>query len=139
MRIVKEMTFEARLDVTTKVTAFVDEQLEAFSCPLKMQMQIDVAVDEIFSNIARYAYPDGQGEAAVRVEFEPQTRTVSIIFTDGGIPYDPTTNADPDVTLPAEDRAVGGLGIFLVKKLMDSVDYVRQDGKNILRIRKNLG
>ena len=134
----KELTIEATLEGISTVTEFLDAQLEALDCPMKAQTQIDVAVDEIFSNIARYAYTTGRGEATVRFEFDKATRTVAVTFIDSGIPYDPLSHEDPDVTLPAEERSIGGLGIFLVKRTMDDMVYRRKNGRNVLTIRKSI-
>lgn len=134
----KELTVAASIDNVSAVTEFVDEQLEALDCPMKAQMQIDIAIDELFSNIAFYAYGEGEGEATVRFEAVDSPRAVRITFIDSGIPYNPLSAEDPDVTLSAEDRKIGGLGIFMVKKSMDTVEYVYQDGKNMLTIQKNL-
>ena len=132
----KEITLPAIIENISRVTAFVDEQLEALDCPMKAQIQIDVAIDELFGNIAHYAYAPGTGEAAVRFDFDADTRTVSISFLDSGIPFDPLSQAAPDINAPAEARTVGGLGIYLVRKTMDRVDYRYADGKDILTIQK---
>ena len=120
------------------VTAFIDGQLEALDCSMKAQMQIDVAIDELFSNIARYAYPDGPGKATVGIEFDEENRMCSVVFSDEGIPFDPLAQQAPDTSLPLMDRPVGGLGIFLVKKTMDAVEYRHENGRNILTIRKRI-
>lgn len=134
----KELTLEARLESIPAVTAWIDEALEALDCPMKAQMQIDVALDELFSNIARYAYAPGTGEATVRFDFSEADGTAEITFIDGGVPYNPLENADPDTTLPASERSIGGLGIFLVKKTMDAMLYRHEGGKNILTVRKKI-
>lgn len=134
----KELTVNATLESIPEVTAFVDEQLEAMDCPMKAQMQIDIAIDELFSNIARYAYNPNVGPATVRVEVTEDPMAVIITFIDHGVPYDPLAKDDPDVTLSAEERQIGGLGIYMVKKSMDEVAYEYENGQNILRIRKNL-
>lgn len=134
----KELTIAATVENIEAVTAFVDEQLEALDCPVKAQMQIDIAIDELFGNIAHYAYNPDVGEATVRVEVMEDPLSVVITFIDGGVPYDPLTQADPDITLSAEERAIGGLGIFMVKKTMDEITYRYENGSNILSIRKNL-
>ena len=134
-----ELTLEAKVESLDEVLAFVDGQLEQVDCPLKTQMQIDVAVEELFVNIAHYAYTPNVGTATIRVDMLPEPKAVSITFIDHGIPYDPLKKPDPDVTLPAEERQIGGLGIYMVKKSMDSMDYEYRDGQNILRILKNLG
>ena len=100
-------------------------------------MQIDVAIEEIFVNIAHYAYPEGEGDAVISVGADTAAGGVQIVFEDEGIPYDPLKNEDPDITLSAEDRPIGGLGIFMVKKSMDEVSYEYKDGKNRLTIKKS--
>lgn len=132
------LTLKATLDRIPEVTAFIDEQLEALDCPMKAQMQIDLAVDELFSNIAHYAYETGTGDATVRFWFDAGTRVVSVAFEDTGVAYNPLEKIDPDVTLSAEDREVGGLGIFLVKKTMDAMEYERLNDRNIVTIRKKI-
>lgn len=134
----KEMTIAAAIENIPAVTAFVDEQLEAMDCPVKAQMQIDIAIDELFSNIARYAYHPEVGEATVRVEVSPEPLAVIVTFIDQGVPYDPLAAAEPDTSLPAEERTLGGLGIYMVKKTMDGITYRYENGRNILAIRKNL-
>ncbi len=134
----KEMTIPATVENIEKVTAFVDGQLEQIDCPPKAQMQIDIAIDELFGNIAQYAYNPETGPATVRVEVTQSPISVVITFIDHGIPYDPLKTADPDITLSAEERAIGGLGIFMVKKTMDEITYEYKNGQNILRIRKDI-
>ena len=133
----KEWTVEATKENIPQVTAFVDRQLEDIGCPMKAAMQIDIAIDELFSNIAHYAYRSGTGPATVRVETVEDPMAVIITFLDHGVPYDPLKKEDPDISLSAEEREAGGLGIYLVKKSMDKLDYEYRDGQNILRIRKN--
>lgn len=134
----KELTIDATIDNVAVVTAFVDEQLEQLDCPMKTQCQVDIAIDELFGNIANYAYNPEIGAATVRVEVTENPLAVVITFIDNGVPYDPLAKADPDVTLSAEEREIGGLGIYMVKKTMDDVSYEYRDGKNILRIKKNI-
>ena len=134
----KELTLAATVENIEVVTDFVNEELEAFDCPMKAQMQIDIAIDELFGNIAQYAYSPEVGEATVRVELMEDPRAAVITFIDKGVPYDPLAKSDPGTTLSAEERAVGGLGIFMVKKTMDEITYEYKDGQNILAIRKSL-
>ncbi len=134
----KELTIAATVENIETVTDFVNEQLEALDCPRKTQMQIDIAIDEIFGNIAHYAYNPDVGEATVRVEAVEEPLTVVITFIDKGVPYDPLAKADPDTTLSAEERDIGGLGIYMVKKSMDDVTYEYKEGQNILKIKKNI-
>ena len=137
-RTVKEITLDAKIENIAAATDFVVEQLEALDCSIKAQTQIDLAIDELFTNIASYAYAPGEGKATVRFEFDEATRMASITFIDWGVPYDPLAKPDPDVTLSAEERPIGGLGIFLVKKTMDAMEYRREDDRNMLTIRKKI-
>lgn len=134
----KELTIDATVDNIQIVTEFVDEQLEGFGCPMKAQSQIDIAIDELFGNIAHYAYKPEVGSATVRVEVIESPLSVVITFIDHGVPYDPLANEDSDVSLPAEQRKIGGLGIYIVKKSMDEITYEYKNGKNILKIKKNI-
>ena len=132
----KEMTLDAVIGNLGLVTDWINSELEAQDCPMKACMQIDVAIDEIFSNIARHAYPGKTGSVTIR--HDTQDGVFSITFEDQGIPYDPLQKEDPDVSLSAEEREIGGLGIFLVKKTMDAMAYRYQNGRNILTIRKRI-
>ncbi len=134
-----ELIVEAKLDNLAQVLQFVDSRLEEEDCPIGMQMKIDVAVEELFVNIACYAYAPASGSATIRLEVEENPKTVVITFLDHGIPYDPLAKNDPDVTLPLKDREIGGLGIFMVKKSMDDMVYAYENGQNILTIRKRIG
>ena len=134
----KELTIAATVENIETVTDFVNEQLEALDCPMKAQMQIDIAIDELFSNIAHYSYNPEVGQATVRVEVVENPLAVTITFIDNGIPYDPLAKEDPDLTLSAEERQIGGLGIYMVKKSMDEITYEYKDGQNILSIKKRI-
>ena len=134
-----ERIFPATLEQLESVQAFVSEQLERYNCPAKLKFQLDVAVEEIFVNIAHYAYrPEQAGEATVRCCVGGSPLQVTIQFLDNGKPFNPLAKEDADTTLSAEAREIGGLGILMVKKSMDAVDYTYQDGKNILTIRKSI-
>ena len=132
----KVLTVNADNKNLNEVLEFVDGCLDEFSCPAKAKMQIDLSVEEIFVNIANYAYGDKKGTAEIIMSNEENE--ITIVFTDSGIAYNPLDKPDPDTTLSADEREIGGLGIFLVKKNMDSVSYDYVDGKNILTIKKNL-
>ena len=134
----KSITVEAKIENVDKVTEFVNEVLEEKECPLKVQMQLDVAIDEIFGNIAYYAYGNGSGNATIQIEMEDNPPKITLTFIDQGIPYNPLESKDPDITLDIEDREIGGLGIFLVKKTMDELSYEYVDGQNILTMKKEL-
>ncbi|WP_428260158.1 ATP-binding SpoIIE family protein phosphatase [Gallibacter sp. Marseille-QA0791] len=119
-----------------KVTEFAEMKMQAADVPVRTQMQINIAIDELFSNIAHYAYPQETGEAAVDIDIDGAQRAVELTFRDRGIPYDPLAKEAPDVTGSAEEREIGGVGIFIVKQSMDEMFYEYRDGQNILRIRK---
>ena len=127
--------FDAVTENLDQVLAFLDSQLESWNCPLRVQMQLDVAVEELFVNIASYAYGEKTGTAEITMELLPD-QIIQITFRDSGIPYNPLEKPDPDVTMPAEERQIGGLGIYIVKKSMDEVLYRYEDGQNVLTIRK---
>jgi uncharacterized protein (TIGR02172 family) len=133
-----ELEIDAEVGNLDEVQRFVDECLEKADCPPKPQMQIAVAVEEIFVNIASYAYAPDKGKARVRVEVSEDPVTVTITFVDHGIPYDPLAREDPNVSASAADREIGGLGIFMTKKLMDDIVYEYKDGQNILTLKKKL-
>ncbi len=134
----KELTIDAAVENIEKVTAFVNEQLESLNCPIKAQMQIDNAFDELFGNIAHYAYNPEVGPATVRVDVLQEPLSVVVTFIDNGVAYDPLAKEEPDVSLSAEERQIGGLGIYMVKKSMDEISYEYKDGQNILRIKKEI-
>ena len=133
-----ELNIEAKTENLDKVLAFVDQHLEERGCAVQVQMQIDVAVEELFVNIAQYAYAPDIGVVTIRVELEEAPSVVVITFIDKGIPYNPLAKEDPDITLSAEERQIGGLGIYMVKKSMDDMSYEYKDGQNILQIKKQL-
>lgn len=134
----KELTIEATPENVDTVIEFVDAHLEEYGCGMKEQAAIDVAIDELFANIAHYAYNPDVGYATVRVDVLKDPLSVEITFIDNGKQYDPLAKEDPDTTLPVEDRQIGGMGILIVKKSMDAVSYEYKDGKNILTIKKNI-
>ena len=134
----KELTIEAAVDNLDAVLAFVEEALGPAKCPPKTRVQIDLAVEEIFVNIAHYAYAPETGMATVRVETTEDPAGVAITFMDRGVPYDPLAREDPDVTMAAEERQIGGLGVYMTKKIMDDVSYLYSGGQNILTMKKKL-
>lgn len=132
----KKLTVDATNENLREVMSFVDDILEQNGCTQKAQMQLDLAVEEIFVNIANYAYPDGTGKAEITVSVE--NSEVKIELKDSGIQYDPLAKDDPDISLSADDRDIGGLGIFLTKKNTDSVSYRYENGQNILTMTKRI-
>ncbi len=134
----KELTLTATLPALERVLAFVEETLSGAKLAPKLQMQLAIAVEELYVNIARYAYTPQTGEVTIRCGIEGDPPQAVVQFVDGGMPYNPLTREDPDITLDAQDREIGGLGIFMVKKSMDEMTYAYVDGKNILTIKKTL-
>ena len=127
----KKLKLSPTLESMEQVTAFVEQELEAQDIPVKMIAQMNIAVDEIFSNIAKYS-----GASDVTVSVKVEEGRVILRFADNGYPYDPTKEPDPDTNLSTEERDIGGLGIFMVKKSMDTVDYEYHDGLNVLTLTK---
>ena len=131
-------TFPAKVDSLSDVLGFVDQTLESYECPIKIQTAICVAIEEVFVNVAHYAYGGGDGDMTLGIGFNAENREITFIMTDNGIPFDPLKKPDPDITLPAEEREIGGLGIFITKKTMDTVEYAYENGKNILTMIKKI-
>ena len=134
----KEKVFSARKDTLPEVIAFTEECLESFDCSMKTSIAICVAVEEIFVNIASYAYGEGEGEATLCFGFDENERLMTLEVSDEGTPFNPLERAEPDITLSAADRDIGGLGIFITKKTMDTVSYKYENGKNILTMTKKI-
>ena len=131
----KELFIEAKIENLDAVLDFVTAELESAKCPMKTMTQIAIAVEEIFVNIAQYAYKPEVGGATIRVTAGNE---VSIEFEDSGKPYNPLEKDDPNIAEKAEDREIGGLGIFMVKNIMDGVEYRHEANKNILTIKKEV-
>ena len=131
-------TFPANTEALPDILGFVEETLESYGCPLKIQMALCVAIEEVFVNIAHYAYDGGEGHVSLGIAFDASESTVTFRMTDKGIPFDPLKKPDPDITLSAEDRDIGGLGIFIAKKTMDCVTYAYENGENILTMIKRI-
>lgn len=132
----KQMNVEAVVQNIDLVTQFVETELNAHGCSQRALMQIDVAVDEILGNIAYYAYAGKTG--GVTVQIDVQDGVAEITFIDEGVSFNPLLSREPDVSLSAAERSIGGLGIFLVKKTMDDLKYERRDGRNILKLIKRI-
>ncbi|MBR2520153.1 MAG: ATP-binding protein [Selenomonadaceae bacterium] len=132
----EKITVEATVENLQQVVDFAMEKLEARDCPMKASMQLELVIEEIFVNIASYAYESATGDATFCVDFAENPDTVFLTFIDDGKYYNPLEKPDPDITLAADERAIGGLGIFLVKKNVDEISYERKDDKNILRMKK---
>lgn len=132
----KKIVVPADMDHLDEVMDSLHNILEEGDFDENFTMKVELAVEEMYTNIASYAYKGEKGEAEVDCILTDAPKQITIVFTDGGLPYNPLERDDPDVTLKAEDRQIGGLGIFLTKKFMDDVTYEYKDGKNILSISK---
>ena len=133
----KELIVKADVANLDEVTRFIETQLDEYDCSPKIQIQLSIDVEELFVNIAHYAYDSEEGYATIRTEILENPRRISITFIDSGLPYNPLEKPDPDITLSAEDRPIGGLGIYMVKKTVNDIFYENTDGKNILTIIKH--
>ncbi len=135
---VSERSFEAKEENISEMLGFVEGELERVGCGMKMQTAICVAMEEVFVNIAHYAYPNGTGSAKISIDIDEKTNVATFVVSDTGVAFDPLKKDDPDITLSAEQREIGGLGIFIIKKTMDSVSYARENGENRLTMTKKL-
>ena len=131
-------TLPAKVEMLSEVISFVEETLESYECALKTQLAICVAIEEVFVNVANYAYKDGVGDVTISIDFEKTSRTVTFHVSDKGVPFNPLNKPDPDTTLSIEERKIGGLGIYITKKTMDVVSYIYENGKNILTMIKKI-
>ena len=131
-------TFKAQTDELSDILGFVDLMLEKYECPMKIQTAICVAIEEVFVNVARYAYESGEGDVTLEIGFDKESRNITFRMRDKGVPFDPLKKPDPDITLSAEEREIGGLGIFITKKTMDKVEYTYENGENTLTMIKKI-
>ena len=131
-----ELNLEATAENLPRVTAFIEDQLEKAGCPARELMFISVAAEEIFVNIAHYAYAPGTGEVRIRTALSEKNSSIKVTFMDRGVRFDPLSLKDPDITLPADDREIGGLGIYMTKETMDQLEYEYKEGWNILTLSK---
>ena len=131
-------TFKAKTEALSDVLGFVDEMLEKYECPMKIQTAVCVAIEEVFVNVANYAYGGKEGDMTLGISFDDESRTITFRMTDKGVPFDPLKRDDPDITLSAEEREIGGLGIFIAKKTMDSISYAYENGENVLIMNKKI-
>ena len=130
--------FKAKTEALSDVLGFVDLMLEKYECPMKLQTAICVAIEEVFVNVARYAYKDGEGDVELGIGFNNESRAVIFRMSDSGVQFDPLKKPDPDITLSADERDIGGLGIFITKRTMDSIEYAYENNKNILTMIKKI-
>lgn len=129
-----EKTFEAKIDNLHEVLGFVEEQLEAHEAMMKVITITNISLEEMYANVCMYAYDGNPGPCTIKIWFEGNDAFISLI--DEGMPFDPLAKEDPDIHASAEERRIGGLGIYMVKEYMDECTYERIDDKNIFTMRK---
>lgn len=126
------------IETIPQLNEFIDSVAEEVGLEMSLTMSLNLALEEAVVNVMEYAYPEGQ-KGNVEIEVTADQEWMTFVITDTGIAFDPTMKEDADTTLSAEERPIGGLGIFLVRQLMDVIDYKRQDNKNVLTLQKKLG
>ena len=134
----KTLKVDAKVNNLNKVLSFINDVLSAYGCSVRDTMQINVAVEELFVNISLYAYPSGSGSATISISVLDDPKTAEITLIDSGVPFDPLEKEEPDISLNAKEREIGGLGIYMVRKTMDELTYENVDGCNITTIRKKI-
>jgi len=125
------------IETIPDLNTFIDTTAEEIGLDMSLTMSLNLAIEEAVVNVMEYAYPKGE-KGNVNIEILVQNEWLTFIISDSGIAFDPTTKENADTSLPAEDRPIGGLGIFLVRQLMDQISYKRIDNKNVLTLRKKL-
>ncbi len=131
----KFLKVDNQIDELTRVADFVDDLSEEWGLPIPLTYSLNLVMEEALTNIILYGFDD-KDVHVIDVRFSKTGNELSIMITDDGHEYDPTLKSDPDTTLPVEERPIGGLGIFLIKRIMDSVKYQRKENKNILLLTK---
>ncbi len=138
MQLKRSLILPNDIETIPQLNEFIDAVAEEVALDMSLAMSLNLAIEEAVVNVMEYAYPDGE-KGNVEIEVTVDEGWLTFIISDSGIAFDPTSKEDADTTLSAEERPIGGLGIFLVKKLMDTIEYQRTDGKNVLTLRKNIG
>ena len=131
-------TFPAKVEVLSKVISFVEENLEKYNCPIKIQTAMCVALEEVFVNIANYAYLGKDGNVVININYELENKTIIFQIIDNGVQFNPLNKPEPNISLSVDEREIGGLGIFITKKTMDVVSYTYENDKNILTLIKKI-
>jgi sigma-B regulation protein RsbU (phosphoserine phosphatase) len=131
------LTLPNDIETIPQLNEFIDTVAEEIGLDMSLTMSLNLAIEEAVVNVMEYAYPEGE-QGNVDIEVIADDKWLTFIISDNGIPFDPTTQEDADTTLSAEERPIGGLGIFLVRQLMDSINYQRENGKNILTLSKKM-
>ena len=135
----RQLVLVNQVDEISKLAGFIDEVAELAALDVSLVMSLNLALEEAVTNVVLYAYPEGQS-GKVDIQASMKGRLLTFVISDAGVPFDPTTEAvEADITLSVEDRPIGGLGVFLVKQIMDTVSYQRTGGRNVLTLVKNVG
>lgn len=132
----ESITVEAAMEHLEEVLHFVRRKLKKTEGRMQDRLVVEIIVEELFTNIASYAYGENTGRVTVECRISQEASEVMVVFTDRGMPYNPLEHEDPDTRASIEEREIGGCGILMAKKMMDDVQYEFRDGKNILTIRK---
>lgn len=131
----KTLVIRNEIDELNRLVVFLEELEEEWELPMALVSSVNLALEEALSNIIFYAFDKGT-KNEISIEFKLEGTEMEIVLTDSGKPYDPTQKDDPDINLPAEERPIGGLGVFLIKQIMNEVSYRRIDDKNQLTLVK---
>lgn len=134
----RDLKLNASKDTLYTVLDVIEAHLDKNGCPDSVKLELLIAVEEIYMNIANYAYGGEAGEVTVQMEISQDPKVCQVIFKDKGIPYDPLKREDPDISLSPQERGIGGLGIYMVKQLMDRVEYRYEDETNILLLERRM-
>ncbi len=138
MQLKRSLILPNDIETIPQLNEFIDAVAEEVALDMSLAMSLNLAIEEAVVNVMEYAYPDGE-KGDVEIEVTVDEGWLTFIISDSGIAFDPTTKEDADTTLSAEERPIGGLGIFLVRQLMDTIEYQRTNGKNVLTLRKHIG
>ena len=137
MQYQSHITLPNDVQATTELGMFVDEVCENVGFDMSTTFKLNLAIEEAVVNVMSYAYPAGT-KGDVDIDAEADDEQLKFVISDSGTPFDPTQKGEVDTTLSAEERGIGGLGIHLIRQIMDTINYERVDGKNVLTLRKKL-
>ena len=137
VRLQRSLTLPNNVETIPELNVFIDSVAEEIGLDMSLTMSLNLAIEEAVVNVMEYAYPQGE-KGDVTIDVTATDQWLQFVLTDSGTPFDPTKKEEADTTLSAEERPIGGLGIFLVRQLMDSIEYAFKDGKNVLTLKKQL-
>ena len=137
VRYQRQITLPNDVQEVPQLNVFVDEVCEQVDFDMSTTLKLNLAIEEAVVNVMNYAYPAGE-KGDVDIEAMINDEYLVFVISDSGTPFDPTAKAEVDTTLSAEERGIGGLGIHLIRQIMDTINYERVEGKNVLTLRKKL-